>query len=136
MVDGIPDYKTMRKLARRHMEDHEPDRYKKNEGSVVRTILLALAVVLCLFVALGYLNQALDEIYPDDDKYPTFVEKYGLPATVAAAIIAFGVAIIFACWTMIFGRKIDILEGCFTKNNWVDYYFENVYQDQDQKGVE
>ena len=106
MPNGIPDYKTMRKLAKRHMEDHEPDRWKKKHTDL---LLVIVSVLVVDAGAILWLNFWLWD------------NTYELALSVAMVVLAFGM--------MFIGLYIYFYFGLRDMNfHWVDYYFENVHQ--------
>ena len=131
MVDGIPDYKTMRKLARRHMEDHEPERWRKNKNAKFVFFYLGLFSIILLMFSVMFFSSATNEIYDDGEENVPFVERYGVPITIATSIIIGGIGFILLSWTIIIGKKIEMGNLEFGTSNYVDYYLENVHQNDE-----
>jgi len=119
MVDQIPDHKTMKKLARRHMEDFEPERKKKIE---IQFLWVLIPIIICLIGVVIVFHPAMDIAEYNGNYKFNYVDEYGVNGAQAIIIGGVGVMIIGVATLLIIGKELD-------KSNvdWVDYYFENVY---------
>ena len=127
MVDGIPNHKTIKKLARRHLEDFEPKRWKKSQ---LRLLWFLVPVIFLVFGVVLMLNVAQDINHHEGDGID-YVEEYGVDGARIVALGGAGILFIGLVGALLVAEELSKDEI-----NLVDYYFENVHQDQDEKGVE
>ena len=125
MANDIPDYKTMKKLARRHMEDHEPERWKKQD----LRLFWYIVPVIFITIGLALMLQITHDVNVHEYEGTDYVQEYGLDG---ARILLLGSAGVLGIGLLL-GLML-VHEFNKTPFNWVDYYFEKVHQDQDQKG--